>query len=105
VVLMSRDDLSQLESECRRATAEFLALDWGSVKSRVRAAVAEMLSGSNLSTSAMAFLLKESTKLPVQAEPARHLNDLVNAISALRTRRRQVEAFADEESMRRDAVA
>jgi hypothetical protein len=102
---MSSDDLSQLESECRRATDEFLALDWGYSKPRVRAAVVEMLSGSKLYTSSMAFLLKESTRLPVQAEPARHLNDLVNAISALRVRRRQVEAFSSDDALRRDAVA
>lgn len=102
---MSSDDLSQLESECRRATEAFLALDWGHAKPRVRAAVSEMLSSSKLYTSSMAFLLKESTKLPVQAAPASHLNDLVNAISALQARKRQVELFSSEDAMRRGAVA
>ncbi|MEO7414485.1 MAG: hypothetical protein ABIZ81_14125 [Opitutaceae bacterium] len=85
------ENIDHLESECRRATADFLALDWGYVKPRVRAAVNEMLSGSKLFTSSMAFLLKETTKLPVQAEPARRLNDLVGVISMLRTRKRQTE--------------
>ena len=90
------DTLEDLENECRRATADFLALDWGLSKPKVRAAVNEMLSGSKLFTSSMAFLLKECTKLPVQAEPARRLNDLVGAISILRTRRRQTENRSTE---------
>lgn len=102
---MSSDDLNQLENECRRAADAFLALDWGYSKPKVRAAVTEMLSNSSLYTSSMAFLLRESTKLPVQAAPASHLNDLVNAISALRTRKRQVEIFSHDDALRRGAVA
>ncbi|MEO6568346.1 MAG: hypothetical protein ABIO94_06245 [Opitutaceae bacterium] len=95
------DSLDDLENECRRATADFLALDWGHSKSKVRAAVNEMLSGSKLFTSSMAFLLKECTKLPVQAEPARRLNDLIGAISILRTRKRQTENGSSETPARR----
>src|SRR5215203_511826 len=95
------DTLEDLEKECRRATADFLALDWGHSKPKVRDAVNEMLSGSKLFTSSMAFLLKECTKLPVQAEPARRLNDLVGAISMLRTRKRQAENRPGEKSVRR----
>ena len=90
------DTLDDLENECRRATADFLGLAWGHSKPKVRAAVNEMLSGSKLFTSSMAFLLKECTKLPVQAEPARRLNDLVGAISVLRTRKRQTENRSTE---------
>ena len=102
---MSDDDLSQIESECRRATDEFLALDWGHSKPRVRSAVDEMLLGSRLYTTSMAFLLRECTKLPVQQEPARRLNDLVSAIAALRMRKRQIEAFSTSDEMRRGMVA
>ncbi|HEX2852651.1 MAG TPA: hypothetical protein VHO24_05390 [Opitutaceae bacterium] len=87
------DALKELEIECQRAAEEFLSLNWGNSKPRVRAAVDEMLSGSKLFTSSMAWLLRESVKLPVQAEPARRLNDLVVAISALRARKSQLEYF------------
>lgn len=86
-------DLKELEVECHRAAEALLALNWGNAKTKVRAAVTEMLSGSKLFTSSMAWLLKESTKLPVQAGPARRLNDLVVAISALRAQKSQLEYF------------
>jgi hypothetical protein len=95
------DDLSQLDVECRRAADEFLSLDWGYSKPRVVSAVNEMLAGSRLYNASMAFLLRESIKLPVQAEPARRLNDLVSAIRSLRIRQRQLEACC-REGLRRD---
>jgi hypothetical protein len=105
------DSLQRLENECRRAAADFLSLDWGSSKSKVEAAVNELLSHSRRFTDSMAFLMKESTKLPVQAEPARRLNVLVGTVSMLRTWRRHAESFpleepaAREESLDRSAVA
>jgi len=99
------DDLSHLDAECQRAAADFLSLDWGYAKPRVCTAVDDMLADSRLFNSAMAYLLKESTKLPVQAEPARRLNDLVSAISTLRTRRRQVEAYSSHSPARQGVTA
>lgn len=88
-----KDTLQELEFECKRIAEELVSLNWGNSKPRVRAAVDEMLSGSKLFTSSMDWLLKESTKLPVQAEPARRLNELVLAISAFRARKSQMEYF------------
>jgi hypothetical protein len=86
-------ELKELEQECHRAAEELLAINWGTSKTKVRAAVEEMLAGSKLFTSSMGWLLKESAKLPVQAEPARKLNDLVSAISALQNRKREKDYF------------
>lgn len=93
-------ELKELETECQRAAEELLALNWGNAKPRVHAAVTEMLSGSKLFTTSMAWVLKESTKLPFQAEPARKLNDLVVAISNLRARKSQLEFFPATERER-----
>lgn len=87
------DELRELEMECQRAADAVLALNWGNAAPRVRAAVSEMRSGSKLFTSSMAWLLKESAKLPFQVEPARKLHDLVTAISNLRAKQSQLEYF------------
>jgi hypothetical protein len=92
--------LRELEIECTRAADELLSLNWGSAKPKVQAAVNELLSGSKLFTSSMGYLLKASTQLPVQAEPARRLHDLVNAVTALRTRKSQMEYFAGAQLQR-----
>lgn len=77
----------ELEIECHRAAEELLALNWGNTKPRVRAAVAEMLAGSK----ALQLVHGVAAELPVQAEPARRLNDLVVAITALRVRQSQLK--------------
>jgi hypothetical protein len=91
------DEIEQLEIECDRIAEEFLALNWGTSKAKVRGAVSEMLGGAKIFSSSMAWLLKESSKLPVQDEPARKLHDLVDAISALRMRKNQIESAEEPE--------
>jgi hypothetical protein len=79
--------LLELEAECERAAREFLQIEgWSCPKWKVKAAVDELRAGSPLSSSAMAWLLKQTVNLPVQHEPNRRLHDLVQAISNRRRR-------------------
>ena len=79
--------LTELHAECDRAAREFLSIaGWHCPTWKVKAAVDEMRSGSPLASSRMGWLLRQTTDLPVQAEPNRRLHDLVSAISALRSR-------------------
>lgn len=102
-VAMQHDEMRKLEVECNRAAEEFIGINWGNSKTKVRAAVAEMMLGSNLFTSSMGFLLKECAKLPVQYQPARRLNDLVVALTELRAKKSQLE-FAPAQEQQRGAA-
>ncbi|HEX2852647.1 MAG TPA: hypothetical protein VHO24_05365 [Opitutaceae bacterium] len=77
--------LNLLRAERDRAVREFLALEgWACSKIKVQAAVNEMVNGTRLSTSSLAWLLMQIRNIPVQAQPARRLNDLTQAIAACR---------------------
>lgn len=79
--------LQELHEECERAAQEFLSIrGWPCQKSKVEAAVAEIRRGSRYAGSSMSWLLDQIGKLPVQEQPARRLNDLVQALAALRHR-------------------
>ena len=79
--------LVELEAECERAAREFLRIEgWNCPQWKVRAAVNELLACSGLSSSAMAWLLRQTVKIPVQLEPNRRLHDLVQAITNRRNR-------------------
>ena len=89
--------LDQLRAERDRAVRDFLALDgWSCPKTKVHAAVQEMVNGTKLATSSLGWLLNQIRNLPVQSQPARRLNDLTHAIAAYRE-----AAAAPEISMRR----
>ena len=89
--------LSELRVECRRAADEFLAVEnWGSAKARARDALDEMIKGSQRSTAALAWLIRQTTKLPVQNEPARRLHEFVLAVQALRSREAQLANLSDD---------
>jgi hypothetical protein len=93
------ETLNELRAECRRAAEEFLAVEsWGSAKPRARAALDEMIAGSKLATSSMAWLVRQTPKLPVQAEPARRLHEFVQAVAALRAREAQLSCLAGDAS-------
>lgn len=77
--------LHELRAVCDRAAADFLAIGgWACPPAKIRAAVREMLSHSKPSTAPMAWLVKQTGKMPVQAHAATRLHDLVQAIAALR---------------------
>lgn len=77
--------IEQLRDERDRAVREFLALEgWACSKIKVQAAVKELVNGTRLSTSSLAWLLMQIRNIPVQAQPARRLNDLTQAIAAYR---------------------
>jgi hypothetical protein len=98
------DEIEQLEFQCQRNAAEFLALDWGTAEVKARTVVTEMLEGGKLFSVSMAWLLNESVKIPVQHRPIRKLHDLIVAISALRLRRNQV-MFRSAHEAERGAAA
>ena len=78
--------LQELDAECERTARDFLQIEgWTCPKWKVRAAVEQLRAGSPLSSSAMAWLLKQTVNLPVQAEPNRRLHDLVHAIANRRS--------------------
>lgn len=81
-------ELRILEIEAQHTAAEFLALNWGTSRSKVRAAVEELIAGTQLSSSSMGYLLRQSSKLPVQDEPARKLHDLVTVVTALHEKKK-----------------
>ena len=82
---MMETALNDLRAECDRTAREFLAIEgWKCPKWKVENYVKELRSSSALSSSAMGWLLRQTTTLPVQAEPARRLHELVHAITALR---------------------
>lgn len=77
--------LKELRAERDRALREFLALEgWACSKIKVQTAVNEMVNGTKLSTSSLAWLLMQIRNIPVQSQPARRLNDLTQAIAAYR---------------------
>ena len=87
------NSLLHLQFECDRAAREFLALAaWGFNRSAVRAAVNQLTSGSSQSTSAFAWLVEHTGKLPQQDEAAQLLHQLVKADAALRAQRERPEA-------------
>jgi hypothetical protein len=91
------ETLNELRAECERAAENFLAIEnWGSAKSRARAALGEMIAGSKLATSSMAWLVGQTPKLPVHAEPSRRLHEFVLAVAALRAREAQLAALSDD---------
>jgi hypothetical protein len=93
--------LRELEAECERAAQEFLQIEgWSCPKWKVRDAVAELRAGSPLATSAMEWLLRQTLKLPVQAEPNRRLHDLVHAIAARKNREITIASTAAESTAR-----
>ena len=76
--------LQQLREERERAAREFLAIEgWACSKAEINAAVIEIMSGSKLATSSLAFLLRQISHVSARAEPARRLNDLTRAIAAV----------------------
>lgn len=80
--------LNELQAECDRAAQEFLAMDgWTCPKAKVRTIVGEMIAGSRVSTATLSWLLNHIERLPVQAEPARRLHDLTEAVAALHARK------------------
>jgi hypothetical protein len=82
-----------LQIECDRAAREFLALAaWGFNKNAVRQAVNTMTSSSSASASARAWLDEHTNKLPMNEEPRRLLQDLVQADAALRAYKATPEA-------------
>jgi hypothetical protein len=88
-----QNTLLHLQFECDRAAREFLALAaWGFNRSAVREAVNRMTSGSSQSSSALAWLIEHTAKLPLDEEPARRLHQLVQADSALRAYKSRPEA-------------
>lgn len=75
--------LEDLRAERDHAARELLALDgWRCPKAKVRGAVHEMIEGTRLATTSLAWLLAEIRNFPVQLQPARRLNDLTQAIAA-----------------------
>ena len=93
-----RNTFLHLQFECDRAAREFLALAaWGFNRSAVRAAVNQLTSGSTQSSSAYAWLVEHTAKLPESETAERLLQDLVRADAALREYRARPEAA--EESL------
>jgi hypothetical protein len=91
-----QNTLLHLQFECDRAAREFLALAaWGFNRSAVRDAVNRMTSGSSQSTSALAWLIEHTSKLPLDQEPARRLHELVQADAALRAYKARPEALRE----------
>jgi hypothetical protein len=84
--------LQDLYEECERAAQEFLSIrGWACQKSKVEEAVAEIRRGSRSAGSSTSWLLDQIAKLPVQEQPARRLNDLIQSIAALRAREAPLE--------------
>lgn len=79
--------LQDLQEECERAAREFLSIrGWPCQKSKVEVAVAEIRRGSRSAGASMSWLLDQIPKIPAQEQPARRLNDLIQALAALRER-------------------
>jgi hypothetical protein len=96
ISLPMQNTLLHLQFECDRAAREFLALAaWGFNRSAVRDAVNRMTSGSIQSTSALAWLIEHTSKLPLDQEPARRLHELVQADAALRAYKARPEALRE----------
>lgn len=89
---MDTSSHQDLYEECERAAQEFLSIrGWACQKSKVEVAVAEIRLGSRSAGSSMSWLLDQIAKIPVQEQPARRLNDLIQAIAALREREAPME--------------
>src|SRR5689334_1429171 len=92
-MLQMQNHLLFLQMECDRAAREFLALAaWGFNRTAVRQAVNTMTGSSSASTSALAWLVEHTAKLPLSEEPARRLHELVEADKALRAFKKRPEA-------------
>jgi hypothetical protein len=79
--------LHQLQAECDRAVAEFLAIEgWPCQKHKVETAVREIAGGTRSANSCLAWLLNLIPRLPSHVEPARRLHDLTQAVAALQAR-------------------
>ena len=77
--------LQELREECDRATREFLSVrGWPCPKYKVDDAVAEIRLGSRLAQASMSWLLDQIPKIPEAEKPALRLNDLIQALAALR---------------------
>jgi hypothetical protein len=87
----------QLRAELDRAVRDFLALEgWRCSKVTVRVAVNELVTRSKRSTFSLAWLLDQISKLPVQAEPARRLHDLMQIVAAMEERDAMRLAHAEQ---------
>ncbi|MEO7413831.1 MAG: hypothetical protein ABIZ81_10775 [Opitutaceae bacterium] len=76
----------QIVKEC---VEDFLSIEWGEDKTKIRLAVREVVTGSDLSNTSLAFLLDEIGKLPASGEPARMLNNLVSVSAAVSPQRKR----------------
>jgi hypothetical protein len=82
--------LGELRDECDRAARELLSIHgWPCPKSKVEAAVAEIRGGTRLATSSMNWLLHQIPKIPADQQPANRVNDLIQALRAVREHRDQ----------------